>query len=271
MKKTLTLLTLFIATATFAQKGSKTDTTTFKVAGNTIVFINSAPDSLEYDYDFDSNDSTCSKGHVPEWPKLIIDIGTNGYLSSKNKTDLPASESNWELNYGRSRSFGFDLQFKGYESTNERFYITPGLGVTWNSYHFENNIAITTNDDLTIATLDTVTDNSKYKLRATYLELPLLVGTKIGNGNNPLGIQLGVIGGLRIGSIIKQKYELGGVKHTTKIKDDFNLNPFKLDVVARISIGDIGIFAKYSTTTLFEDNKGPELYPFAVGITLSDF
>lgn len=267
MKKTLILLSLFIATISVAQEKTEADTTRFRLGENTIVFINSAPDSLHYDYDLNNSDSLCLKAKHKDNTKIVIDIGTNGYLTSEGKTNLPTENELWELNYGRSRSFGFAFQFKGYQSKNEHFYISPGLGLTWNSYHFENNIAITTNDDLTSSILDTITDNTKYKLRATYLEIPLIVGTKLGKIN----LQVGAIGGLRIGSIIKQKFETDGIKHTIKIKDDFNLNPFKVDFIARVTIEGIGLYARYSATTLFEQNKGPELYPFSIGLTLSDF
>ena len=273
MKTTyIALAALFITSLGVAQKQSKADTTTFRIANNTIVLINTASDSTDYDYDFTNSDSLCLKGKKhSEWPKMIVDIGTNGYLKSEGVIDLPNNERLWELNYGRSRALSVAMQFKGYESNNKRFYITPGLGLTWNGYHFENNVAIATNSDETTLFSDTLINNKKYKLRATYIEVPLLIGAKLGKGENPLSVQVGVIGGLRIGSIVKQKYELDGVNHTVKIKDDFNLNPFKVDCVARVTIGDIGFFAKYSLTTLFENGKGPELYPFAVGITVGDF
>jgi hypothetical protein len=50
--------------------------------------------------------------------------------------------------------------------------------------------------------------------------------------------------------------------------DDFYMNPFKWDATARIGWGFINLFATYSVNTLFKEDKGPELYPWTVGITL---
>lgn len=271
MKQLFTLVTLTLYCLSYAQKEVKVDTTTFRIGDNTVIFINTAPDSIKYDYNFNHSDSSCSKEKDTEWPKFYIDVATNGYLSANRNLDLPNSQEELNLNYGRSRSFGFNFQFKGFESKNKRWYISPGLGMTWNGYHFDNNIAINNNNELTTFSLDTLRDNTKYKFRVTYLEVPLIVGVKLGKGKNPLQIQAGIIAGLRTGSIIKQKFKESGLDHTVKIRDDFNLSPFKVDYIARLSIGDIGIFARYSTTTLFKENKGPVLYPFAIGISFGDF
>ncbi len=269
LQKTLiTTLSILISCYGYAQKESKIDTTTFKIGSNRVVFINSAPDSLNYDYDFNKNDSLCSKKEHEDWPKLIVEIGTNGYLSSDRAINLSNDQELLKLNYGRSRSFGFAFQFKGYESINKRLFISPGLGVTWNGYHFENNININSSNDSTAFVLDTINNNEKYKLRTTYLELPLVIGKRFGNLKRPLTVQFGVVAGLRLKSIIKQKFQDNGQDITVTIHDDFNLTPFKLDGIIRITFGEIGFFGRYSTTSLFKDGKAPELYPFSIGITL---
>jgi hypothetical protein len=67
---------------------------------------------------------------------------------------------------------------------------------------------------------------------------------------------------------VKQKYELDGRTYKRKIKDDYNVNPFKIDLIGRIGYGSFCIFGTYSLTPLFEQNKGPRLYPFTAGISL---
>lgn len=269
IKKTLVITLASLSSyAGFSQKETKTDTTTFKIGDSRVIFINSAPDSLEYDYNFNKSDSICTKKDTEDWPKIVFDIGSNGYLSSDREINLPNDQELLELNYGRSRSFGFAFQFKGYESTNKRLFISPGLGITWNGYHFENNININSTKDTTAFRLDTINNNKKYKLRATYLELPLIIGKRFGNLERPVSIQVGVVAGLRLGSIVKQKFEDNGQDRTVTVHDDFNITPFKFDYIVRITFGEIGVFGRYSATHLFKDGKAPELYPFSVGITL---
>ncbi len=86
-----------------------------------------------------------------------------------------------------------------------------------------------------------------------------------------LHLAAGVLAGYKLTSKTKQEFTLDGYEYYVTRKDDYNLNPFKLDATARIGYGDFTMFATYSLTTLFEKNKGPELYPFSVGVRIVPF
>jgi hypothetical protein len=73
--------------------------------------------------------------------------------------------------------------------------------------------------------------------------------------------------GWRIGSHSKNVYDDGN-KEKEKNKDDFHMNPFKYQAIARIGWGVINLWGTYSLNTLFKDNEGPEVYPYSIGITL---
>jgi len=63
------------------------------------------------------------------------------------------------------------------------------------------------------------------------------------------------------------------VKHGgTKDKDrsSFNINAFEYAATARVGYKDVGLFATYSLTPLFESGKGPELTPFSIGISFGN-
>ena len=271
MKRLSLLLLLAICcTNVFSQKDKlpELDTTTFKIGNNTAILINRPP--KEFDYDFGNCDSSCNK-KGKDIVTFIVDVGANGYLTAENKIALPDEHNLMDLDYTRSRSFGFSFLFDVVNLAHDRLYIAPGIGVTWNGYHYENNINISSSSDKLIFSLDTLHQNTKYKLRATYLEIPLMIGTRIGNLKAPLGIQFGVIGGYKIGSITKQKYQQDRTSYKTRAQQNFNLSPFKLDLITRITFGDIGLFGRYSMTTLFKDGKTLELTPFAAGITIGNF
>lgn len=59
----------------------------------------------------------------------------------------------------------------------------------------------------------------------------------------------------------------------TKIKKvegkDYNVNPFSLSYLVEMGWDDLGVFAKYTPTTLFKKNKGPEVQTFTVGLSLN--
>lgn len=270
--KILFIPLLLLASLGFSQNGNtfKRDTTRIKMGKSTILIFNDSLNQGEYNHDFGKCDPACEQ-EKEDWATLIVDIGLNGYTTPDNKLSLPPAQFLMEIDYSRSRSFGLTVSLKGADLIKDRLYLAPGLGLSWNSYFFENNIRVSTSNDSTAFISDSIFEFSKYKLRATYLEVPLVLGVRIGSLKTPLGLQVGVIGGFKINSIIKQKYTTDGVDYKVKVKDDFNINPFKLDAVARITISNIGLFARYSLTTLFEKNKAPELYPFSAGITIGGF
>ena len=59
--------------------------------------------------------------------------------------------------------------------------------------------------------------------------------------------------------------------HKEKDKQSFNTNPFRVSATVRGGVGWFNVFATYSLTPLFENGRGPELYPFTVGVTLLGF
>jgi hypothetical protein len=84
-------------------------------------------------------------------------------------------------------------------------------------------------------------------------------------------VAAGVIGGWKMGSIVKQKWEDQNDKHQARRKSDFNLSPFTLDATARVGYKNFTVFATYGLTSLFEKNKGPEVYPVTVGLQIVPF
>lgn len=251
------------------QENDGSDTTRIKLGKSTLIFVNGVDDSKKYDFDMSECDSLDDEDALDG--TMYFDIGMNGYMAPNQSFNLPTSQNLMEVDYAKSRSFGFTLALDNADIIKDRLYISPGIGLTWNNYHFKNNVNISTSNDSTVFNADTILDYDKFKLRATYLQIPIVVGVRLGNLKNPIGIQAGVVGGLRIGSMVKQKYTFENADYKNKVKDNFNLSPFKVDLIARLTFGDTGIFASYSMTSLFENDKAPELYPFSAGITIGGF
>jgi hypothetical protein len=111
----------------------------------------------------------------------------------------------------------------------------------------------------------------KSKLVNTYLTLPLMleVQTNKHSKANSFHLSAGVVGGWRIGTHAKYVYD-DGSRQKDKDRRDFYMNPFKLDAIAKIGWGVLNLYATYSLTPMFQKNKGPELYPFSIGICLTD-
>ena len=203
-----------------------------------------------------------------------FDIGVNGYLNSNNKTSTPEGYEFMDLNYPKSINVQINFFEQNFNLIQNHFGLITGLGLEYNNYRFDKDVILDA-DAETFTGLyltDTDRDYTKSKLVVNYLNIPLLLEyqTNARSNKRSFHITAGVVGGLRIGSHSKNVYEDGG-KHKDKNRDDFNLNPFKVSAMARIGWGKINLYGSYSLIEMFETDKGPELYPFSIGISLVNF
>ena len=53
-----------------------------------------------------------------------------------------------------------------------------------------------------------------------------------------------------------------------KNHNSFYLQPFKFDATVRFGYGIINLFVNYQLNTMFQKDRGPELYAWTAGITL---
>lgn len=203
-----------------------------------------------------------------------FDIGVNGYFTADNKIGVPDEADFMSLNYQKSINVHINFFEQNFNLINNHLGLVTGLGLEYNNYRFDDNVRIDPSAENFVGVFDENPDKDfiKSKLVVNYLNIPLLLEYQTNSRSNKKSfhISAGVVGGLRIGSHTKIVYEDGG-KHKSKDRDDFHLHPFKASAMVRIGWGKINIYGSYSLLEMFENNKGPELYPFSVGITLTDF
>lgn len=199
-------------------------------------------------------------------------MGINGYLTADNSLDLPQNYSFLDLRYEKSINVHLNIFEQNFPLISNKLGLVTGLGFEWNNYRFDNDVKLDgSKDTITGGTPDGVR-SIKSKLNVRYLNVPLILEyqTNSKNNTNSFHIGAGVVGGLRIGSHTKNIYE-GGGKRKDKVRDDFHLSPLKADAILKLGWGKLNLYGTYSLTSLFRDNRGPELYPFSVGITLLSF
>jgi len=214
------------------------------------------------DFDFKWHDPKKFKGH---WSGFAM--GQNLFMSQDFNFNLPESADLLELN--TTSSLQFDLNPIQYSIMmgSPNLGIVTGMGFTWHKFSFDNDVILERNGEgVIVPAVYEETHYSKNSLHATYLTVPLLLEFSIplGEKNRPLHFGTGLIGGIKIGSKVKTIED--GQK--LKVKGDYQLNPFKYSATLRIGYRGLTLFADYSISTLFEKNKGPELYPFTLGIQL---
>jgi hypothetical protein len=267
LKITATLLLSSLVHPFFAQAHQlKDDTTKIKIGKITIIIEDDGDD--DFDFEKEKVENEKNKKDESLYVNTLMNIGMNGWLTSEKSTAFPSDYANMGINYSRSRMFGFDFMMGGLDLFNKHLYISPGMGISWNNYHFNEKITMSTGADTTMFMSDSVFNFTKFKFRTTYLSVPLVIGARIGNPDKKqFDIQAGVIGSFNLNNIIKQKYTVDGTNNKDKIEDDFNVNPFKLEAIARISFHTFGLYAKYSFTEQFYLGKTQAVYPFSIGVT----
>jgi len=197
-------------------------------------------------------------------------LGINGYVDQDFNINVPEEYSFLDLKYEKSIDVNLNFYEQNFNLVNNKFGMVTGLGIRWNNYRLGNNIQLVPDSAQIYGYSDTETDWEKSKLVANYLTLPLLFEyqTNPYSSTNSFHVSAGMILGWRFRTYTKMMTKENG-RNVSKIKgEDFHMNPFRYDVTARIGWGVLNIYGTYSLNSLFKDGQGPELYPFAVGISL---
>lgn len=276
MKKiTLLLSGLLIG---FLSMATELDTTKITFKGRHILIIN-GNDSTEIV--LGDSISLPKKRETRDSHWAGFDLGVNGFLTSSGSNSLDSKDAYLDLNYGKSVVVNLNPLEKYIPIAGDRFGVLTGLGFQFNNYDLktDNRLITTSATDSTKSQFGSFRDTinmesvTKNKFKATYLTIPILFEYNDAKlARKGFHISAGMVFGYRIGSKNKMKYTTpGGNNKKDKYREDFNLNPFSMALTTRVGIGWLNMFATYNLSPLFQKGKGPELYPFTVGLTLLDF
>jgi hypothetical protein len=199
--------------------------------------------------------------------------GINNFLDNDFTLSREGDAAYMDLN--TSRSWVINLNFAQYSLGfgTSHIGLLTGLGFEFNNYYFDGDNSIVEENDqvVELPIIDTTNSLSKSKLTTTFLRIPLLLEFQFPNTvRSKRGyISAGLITGLKLGSHTKVVYKDDSGKDKDKNKDDFNINPFRFGLTARIGFGGLSVFGDYYFTPMFVEDKGPDLHPFSVGLALA--
>jgi len=202
-----------------------------------------------------------------------VELGVNGYLNNTGGLDMPKGYEFLELKYEKSANFNINFFQQSFNLIGNKFGLVTGLGIQWYNYRFSDDIIIKADSSVIYGYSNTNSSKSyiKSKLTASYLVMPIIFEFQTNSHHSFRSFHLGVgvVGGIRLGSHSKQVYtESGSGKTKPKTYDSFHLQPFRLDGTVRIGWGPLNLYANYSIIEMFRKDRGPELYPFTVGLIL---
>jgi hypothetical protein len=228
-----------------------------------------------------------------------IDLGLNMLLSPTGSTSLPEESEFMELDQFNSRFVSINFMEQKIEFGSHHFGLLTGLGWEFNNYRLQGNNLLQFTDSSVFALPVETPQFRKNKLRQSGFRVPLMLefNTKrakmptaaemsaaardtVGgkkprsfdfNNKKNFHVALGVVGSWYYDSMYKQKYREDGRTRKDVNKGEHNLLPYRAAAAVRIGYGSLNLFAEYSLTPLFKDNKGPELTPLTVGLTILGF
>lgn len=264
---------------------SKSDSTKIRIGRKSITIIDDDDNTVvripnrkyHSDWDVEYHRKPSFRGH---WSG--VEFGINGYMDKNQSTTM--KNDMWFLDLKQARSWNFNINFLQYSIGlgTDKIGLVTGMGIEFNNYHFSNPISLKVDKNpanptygMTIVDSTYIKGNfdvSKTKLSTTHLTIPLLLEFQIPTGDHGhrIFISGGVIGELRIGSHTKVVYDDHG-KSKDKNREDFNLSTFRYSFTARVGYRGLKLFANYSPVSLFEKDKGPQVYPYSVGLILFNF
>lgn len=225
-----------------------------------------------------------------------IDLGINGFVNANNSFNLnnpagldtsnPSKVTQFmELDYAKSWTVSINFYEQFIKLYQHHVGLVTGLGIEYNNYELKHNVQLISkggsfvhdnitpyNENYTWGVIDTSINYSKNRFKTFYINAPLLVELNTGeHKNKSFHFAAGAIVGYKFTTKMKYKYKEDGDTQKYKDNQNFNTNPFRVSLTARIGYGRLNFFATYGLTPLFEKNRGPELHAFSVGMTLLGF
>ena len=223
-------------------------------------------------------DNKSSKTQHPRKKKFCphyagLEVGMNNFLTPDFSLVLPPGEEFMDLNTGKSWNWNINVVDFGVGLGTSYVGLASGLGFEFINYNFDGQNSIM-KDPVSGEIVEYAPSHAgfitKSKMNVSYLTAPLLLEFQIPTGRKGrIYISGGVLGSVKLWSNTKIKYTEAGDKSKEKNKSDFNLSPIRWGVTARAGYRNVGVFANYYMTSLFKTGRGPELYPFSLGLAFT--
>jgi len=268
------IFTLCIAVCTIITGFAQTDSTgttnepkgdTIRIGGMIIIRKPGSKDKeIVRDKDYKMKNRRGDKPSNLSTNWWIVDLGISNYNDNSDYT-AAALQGFTQPGLGKD-----DMKLRALKSRNVNVWffmqklnvvkhvvnLKYGLGLELNNYNFEENIQFDKNPTYISMT---ATDYKKIKLAADYLTVPMLLNFDFTpTKKRGFGFSAGV-------SAYKTKIS-GDVN---KIKNDFDLERFKLSYIGELSLGPVRLYGSYAMKNMWE--KGLDMSPYNVGFRLSNW
>ena len=205
-----------------------------------------------------------------------VEFGVNGF--SNADYGMYPEDRNGFLKNDLLRSNTLNLNVLQYSRVIQQIRSTiglvTGLGLSLQSYHLNKNTTILVDESNKIYPETLFFDsNQKSKLGTVFLDVPLLLEFQIPvhHSANRFYVSTGLVGAKRLEAHTKIKYRKDGHREKLKSPGTYSIRDYKVSGTLRMGYRSVHLFANYDLVPLFDERKGPVLYPFSLGLRLISF
>lgn len=207
---------------------------------------------------------------------FVLDLGFSNFIDNTNYTSAeaqayaPGSSDEWfKTKFGRSINVNIWLATQKVNLVKHYVNLKYAAGLELNNYHYKSPILYkkvnATNVGDPVVVIDGTRNYKKDRLSADYITVPLMLNFNFTPHNErEFGFSAGVSAGVLYNSRHKVKTSENGKE---KVKDDFDLNRWKLAYVGELSLGFIKFYGSYAFKSMY--NKGLDMTPYTVGVRFS--
>ena len=266
-----TLATSFAQTDTTGQKPTVPESDTIKIGGMVIIRKKGSNDETpNKEYKIKTRRDGKPSNLSTNW--WIFDIGFSNYSDNSNYTTAASSgfvapgitADDLELRAGKSRNVNVWFFMQKLNIAKHVLNLKYGLGLELNNYSFENTKLAFAKNPTSIS--EGTTDYKKVKLAADYVTVPIMLNINF-TPNRKRGF--GISAGVSAGYLYSSRYKTKVGDDVDKIKNDFDLESFKLSYVGEISLGPVRLYGSMAMKNMWE--KGLDMKPYNFGLRFSNW
>lgn len=186
-----------------------------------------------------------------------LNLGFNKLFDREDGGQLTGNEALLENKFINSSSWTLNILEGSVSIVKKHILLTSGLGFEWRKYGFINDIDIVKGTNNTYSVVNSSNDYQKNKLKATYIQVPLLL--EFNTSSKPkrgFYFATGLIGGFKLCSKMEQEYEISGSDIEKEMKGDYALSDFQCIGTLRLGFGRLTFITNVDLYPVFDQNVG---------------
>ena len=242
------------------------------------VKVEGTADNPDYFYsqtmEVDSSAAVIATEKNADWDFTIPFVGKNNKSRRYYMTEDLASvgigmvnavnaPDDLNVDMGASYEISVDNLFKFRYNLIPATSVSLGAGMSWRNYRMTGHTRfVKEGNSLVLGNYPEGADIKFSRLKIFSITVPLLINQAIGR---KAALSVGPVVNINTYGSLKTRYVLDGEKIKEQSKD-IHQNSATVDFMAKLHIGEIGFYAKYSPSDVLNTEFGPKFSSFSAGV-----